>query len=199
MINFSVDTVAGWFNYIRENPDDKRFLECFWDTQLTSKERLLDLYPDHFNRTCYVFGGWYGVLPKMLVDNKFIVKVYSVDIDPECERVGNVYFCDNDLEFITSDMADFLYKEEPDVVINTSTEHVDQDTFDSWWMNIPTGTFVMLQGNDLVIPEHVRPFKDLFDFVERNNMSQVLHSEEMELAGPNNTTYKRFTLTGYKE
>ena len=199
MINFAVDTVAGWFNYIRENPDDKRFLECFWDTQLASKERLLDLYPDHFNRTCYVFGGWYGVLPKMLIDNKFIVKVYSVDIDPECELVGNVYFCDNDLEFVTSDMADFLYKEDPDVVINTSTEHVDQDTFDCWWMNIPTGTFVMLQGNDLVIPEHVRPFKDLFDFVERNNMSQVLHSEEMELAGPNNTTYKRFTLTGYKE
>ena len=104
----------------------------------------------------------------------------------------------DELEFVTDDMRNFQYKEAPDVVINTSTEHVDQDTYDTWWENIPDDTFVMLQGNDLVIPEHVRPFDSLDDFISRNRVKRNKRVVEMELPGPNDTTYKRFTLTGFK-
>jgi hypothetical protein len=199
MLQTSTDTISSWFNYIRENPEDKRFLECFWDTQLASKERVLQLYPEFFHSgPCYVFGGWYGLLPHLLLDNKYVKKVYSIDIDPECERAGNVYFRKEHLQYITGDMKDFVYPEKPDVVINTSTEHVDQETFDIWYENIPRRTFIIMQGNDLVIPEHVRPFKNLEEFLTLNR-SPVNHCDEMELPGPNNTTYKRFTMTGFKE
>lgn len=195
---FSSDDVSSWFNYVRENPDDKRFFECFWDTQLQSKERVLDLYPEFLHGPCYVFGGWYGVLPRMIANNRYVVKVYSVDIDPKCEEVGNRYFYSDTVRFLTADMKDYVYRDDPDVVINTSTEHVDQETFNEWWKNIPDGTFVIMQGNNLIIPEHVRPFGSLHDFIHRNKCTQVQHTEEMDLPGPNNTTYKRFTMTGYK-
>ena len=199
MLQTSTETISSWFNYIRENPEDKRFLECFWDTQLASKERVLQLYPEFFHSgPCYVFGGWYGLLPHLLLDNKYVKKVYSIDIDPDCERVGNIYFRKENLEYVTGDMKDFVYSENPDVVINTSTEHVDQETFDIWYENIPRRTFIIMQGNDLDIPEHIRPFKNLEEFLSLNR-SPVNDCDEMELPGPNNTTYKRFTMTGFKE
>lgn len=199
-MNFSVNTISSWFNYIRENPEDKRFLECFWDTQLRSKEEILDFYPQDEHGTCYVFGGWYGILPKMILDNHYPFKVYSIDIDPNCERVGNIYFRHqfDELQFVTADMKDFQYRETPDVIINTSTEHVDQETYDIWWDNIPDDTFVMLQGNDLVIPEHVRPFDSIEDFASRNRAVKSMEVSQLELPGPNDTTYRRFTLTGFK-
>ena len=199
-MQFSVETVSSWFNYIRENPEDKRFLECFWDTQLSSKQRVVDLHPDFFhNGPCFVFGGWYGILSHMLLDNIGLFgNVYSIDLDPECERVGNIYFRNQQIKYLTADMKDFVYPEKPEVVINTSTEHVDQETFDTWYDNIPNNTYIIMQGNDLVIPEHVRPFDSLDDFVKRNRCLHI-HAEEMELPGPNNTTYKRFTMTGFKE
>ena len=199
MLQTSTETISSWFNYIRENPEDKRFLECFWDTQLASKERVLQLYPEFFHSgPCYVFGGWYGLLPHLLLDNKYVKKVYSIDIDPDCERVGNIYFRKEHLKYVTGDMKDFVYSENPDVVINTSTEHVDQETFDIWYENIPRRTFIIMQGNDLDIPEHIRPFKNLEEFLSLNR-SPVNDCDEMELPGPNNTTYKRFTMTGFKE
>lgn len=199
MLQTSTDTISSWFNYIRENPEDKRFLECFWDTQLASKERVLQLYPEFFHSgPCFIFGGWYGILSHMLLDNKYVERVYSIDIDPECQRVGNIYFRKEYLEYVTGDMKDFEYPVKPDVVINTSTEHVDQETFDIWYDNIPEDTFVIMQGNDLVIPEHVRPFNNLDDFIQRNRLP-AKDAEMMELPGPNNTTYQRFTVTGIKE
>jgi len=95
-------------------------------------------------------------------------------------------------------MKDFQYRETPDVIINTSTEHVDQETYDIWWDNIPDDTFVMLQGNDLVIPEHVRPFDSIEDFVSRSRAVKSMEVSQLELPGPNDTTYRRFTLTGFK-
>lgn len=47
--------------------------------------------------------------------------------------------------------------------INTSVEHFDDD---SWWKTIPSGSHVILQGNNMNHDEHVRKFhspKDLQD------------------------------------
>jgi len=32
------DYIVSWMNYIRNNPNDKRFLECFWESKLKSKD-----------------------------------------------------------------------------------------------------------------------------------------------------------------
>ena len=49
------------------------------------------------------------------------------------------------------------------------------------------------------IPEHVRSFKSLPYFLEWNLCTNIVYESEIELPGPNNTTYTRFTAMGYKE
>ena len=62
-MNIEHETVARWFNYVRENTlNIKRFTECFWDTQLKSKAEIIDNLPQDLHGNYYVFGGWYGVL-----------------------------------------------------------------------------------------------------------------------------------------
>ena len=38
------ETVARWFNYVREK-SDRWFTESFWDTQLKSKKEIIDNIP----------------------------------------------------------------------------------------------------------------------------------------------------------
>ena len=69
-MNIEHETVARWFNYVRENTlNIKRFTECFWDTQLKSKAEIIDNLPQDLHGNYYVFGGWYGVLAHLLNDN----------------------------------------------------------------------------------------------------------------------------------
>ncbi len=191
------ETVARWFNYVREK-SNPRFTECFWDTQLKSKAEIIDNLPQHFHGNYYVFGGWFGVLPHLLNDNVVADEIYTVDIDPICKEVGDVYFLSPNITYVTADMCDYDYTD-ADVVINTSTEHLHQWSYSKWWNNIPDGTFYVVQGNDLEIPEHVRSFTDLDYFKHWNLCSNICYESAIELPGPNNTTYTRYTVMGYKE
>tara|TARA_Y100000361_G_C11104202_1_gene313793 strand:- start:348 stop:947 length:600 start_codon:yes stop_codon:yes gene_type:complete len=199
-MNIEHETVARWFNYVRENTlNIKRFTECFWDTQLKSKAEIIDNLPQDLHGNYYVFGGWYGVLAHLLNDNIVADEIYSVDIDEKCKEIGDIYFRNANLTYVTADMKDFEYPKKPDVVINTSTEHVHQHSYGFWWNNIPSGTFYVVQGNDLDIPEHVRSFKTLPYFLEWNLCTNTVYESAIELPGPNNSTYTRFTAMGYKE
>ena len=191
------ETVARWFNYVREK-SNPRFTECFWDTQLKSKAEIIDNLPQHFHGNYYVFGGWFGVLPHLLNDNVVADEIYTVDIDPICKEVGDVYFLSPNITYVTADMCEYDYTD-ADVVINTSTEHLHQWSYSKWWNNIPDGTFYVVQGNDLEIPEHVRSFTDLDYFKHWNLCSNICYESAIELPGPNNTTYTRYTVMGYKE
>ena len=192
------ETVARWFNYVREK-SNPRFAECFWDTQLKSKAEIIDNIPQDLHGNYYIFGGWYGVLAHLLNDNIVADEIYSIDIDQTCKEIGDIYFRNKNLTYITADMKNYEYPKKPDVVINTSTEHVHQHSYAFWWNNIPSGTFYAIQGNDLDIPEHVRSFKSLPYFLEWNLCTNIVYESEIELPGPNNTTYTRFTAMGYKE
>ena len=192
------ETVARWFNYVREK-SNPRFTECFWDTQLKSKAEIIDNIPQDLHGNYYIFGGWYGVLAHLLNDNIVADEIYSIDIDQTCKEIGDIYFRNQNLTYITADMKDYEYHKKPDVVINSSTEHVHQHSYAFWWNNIPNGTFYAVQGNDLDIPEHVRSFKSLAYFLEWNLCTNTVYESAIELPGPNNTTYPTFTAMGYKD
>ena len=196
------ETVARWFNYVRDK-SDRWFTESFWDTQLKSKKEIIDNIPQHFHGNYYIFGGWYGVLAHLLDDNVASNEIYTIDIDPKCKEIGDRYFIRPNITYITQDMCDFDYQVNgigpDDVVINTSTEHLHQHKYDVWWNNIPEGAFYIVQGNDLDIPDHVRSFVSLEHFIEWNRCTNVIFESGMELPGPNNTTYNRYTVMGYKE
>lgn len=188
-IKFNPQDVISWFNAIRNLPDDRRSrgLEAFWSGQINSKIWLCETINQYYTSpsTIHIFGGWVGVLASILFQsngNK-IKKIYNIDIDPWCKNVSETINEKNKKigKFIsvTSDMASYEYSSKPEIVINTSTEHVTQSTYDQWYKNVPKGTLVILQGNDFFDCDgHVRCTKNLNEFKEINYVQDELFAGE---------------------
>ncbi|MEZ4872198.1 MAG: hypothetical protein R2827_08115 [Bdellovibrionales bacterium] len=79
----------------------------------------------------------------------------------------------------------------PDIVINTSTEHMPHST---WWENIPPGQWVVLQNTDMRIDDHVNRVESVQEFIEKFPMSEVLYSGELYFDYRNESSFKRFML-----
>jgi len=202
-MHISDKVVVSWFNFLRDNVDNpevtKRYYECFWESQLKSKQIVLDLIDSMDIYQCYIFGGWYGLLAQILTDSRRSHHpIVSVDIDPKCEVVINRYFnFDGGIVANTGDMSTYKYKIRPDLVINTSTEHVDQKTYDAWYDNIPLDTEYIIQGNNLVIPEHIRLADDINHFKEINRCTKVIEKIVTDCPGPDGI-FQRYTIKGVK-
>jgi len=192
------ERVIQWMNVVRETEgkEQYRVLESFWESQINSKQWILNVLND-LNMSCYgsvyIFGGWFGVLGGMLRDEyKHINEVYSVDLDPEAKRIGEKL--NPDVKFITSDMKTFSFAERPSLVINTSTEHITQDTFNTWIENVPKFLPVILQGNNFFsCPEHIRCSNSLKQFQEMNVLSTTKYEGELDCK-----QFTRYMTIGYK-
>jgi hypothetical protein len=159
-----------------------------------------------------VLAGWIGFLPRFIFDAGIQVSaVRSFDIDPgvgPAAEILNQTYVQKDWMFksSTKDITEMTYPgnfdvqrkdgslcelyEMPDVVINTSCEHIADIA--SWWNQIPRGTRVIVQSNDAFhIEEHVRCFKTLAEFEAAMGLSQVEYRGEKRLAD-----FNRFMLIG---
>ena len=190
-IKLNTNDVILYFNAIRNLPDNERSrgLDAFWDGQINSKVWLVETLNKHHKTpsNVYIFGGWIGVLANILFQaNTFhINKIYNIDIDPWCKSIAESINPINDRinRFVTDtvDMAYYKYPIKPDIVINTSTEHVSQETYNTWFNNIPKGTLVVLQGNDYFeCDEHIRCSKNLDDFIEMNHVYAPVFKGELK-------------------
>lgn len=198
-VNISSDRIIRWMNTIRETSgtEQYRLLENFWASQLRSKAwiintlkqlKLLD------KQDVYIFGGWYGVLASLIKDNFVCGNVYSIDIDPNCESIGRKL--DDRIIFITSDMANFSFDNNINIglIINTNTEHVSQEIFDTWLQHIPANVPIILQGNNYFeCEEHVRCTNNIKEFVEINNLDKIIFSGELDCE-----EFTRVMTIGYK-
>lgn len=188
-LKLNSEEIIFWFNAIRNLPEEERTrgLEAFWAGQIDSKAWLIHEL-NHLNgirpSNVYIFGGWIGVLASMMfqASNFEIKKLRSIDLDPWCESVADM-MCKphemNDWRFKarTADMSEYDYEWEiePDIVINTSSEHLDQKTYDKWYNKVPSGTLMVVQGNDYFdCKEHVRCAKDLSEFKSLNHVAKPL-------------------------
>lgn len=196
----STGALAHWFNAIRslDSARRTRALEGFWDTQLQSKAWLVHeldgINPQKSN--VYVFGGWIGVLSSMLLDRcKWVDKVRSIDIDPECETVADTLCKPWEMagwrfKAVTADMSEYEYQSDitPHIVINTSTEHVSQINYDRWYRAIPRGTIVAAQGNNFFsCAEHVRCSESIYHFMDANHVRDPLYLGQLP-----NSQYTRY-------
>lgn len=78
----------------------------------------------------------------------------------------------------------------PDIIINTSCEHMDE----TWFNNIPKGKKICLQTNDYFSNEqHINCCKDLDDAIAKYPMSKTIYTGEIETA-----EYNRFMIIGEK-
>jgi hypothetical protein len=94
-------------------------------------------------------------------------------------------------------MAEFEYTTMPDLVINTSTEHVSQETYDTWWNKIPSGTIYLIQGNNFFEShEHIRCSNTLEEFLKMNHLDDA---ETIECGmRPDGSPFYRFMSVGLK-
>lgn len=105
-----------------------------------------------------LLGGWYGQLAYMLfIRNQLqINKITSYDIDPSVQSVANMinstWAMEGRFEARTEDCMKLGTYDGLDIVINTSAEHFASV---DWFYNIPKGTIVIIQSNDMKHPTHV--------------------------------------------
>jgi hypothetical protein len=198
-VDISSDRIIVWMNIIRDLSNNKHqstLLENFWGDQIRSKSWLtneLKKLNIPVISNIFIFGGWYGLLAQLLSDSYFHANIFSIDIDPLCKEYGEKLRLPNDkIQFLTYDMQYFAYNTFPDIVINTSTEHIEQKTFDEWKSKIPKNTLVVLQGNNFYSCEgHVRCASSLENFNKINPLKKIIYSNELPCYG-----YNRYMTIG---
>lgn len=199
-LQVSTKNLIHWFNTLRNLNDTTRTraLDAFWDTQLEAKSWLVNTLNNHANgeNNIYIFGGWIGVLANLLLQGSSykINKIFSIDIDPWCEQTANSinynYWTSKKFKAVTANMATFKYywDAQPSIIINTSTEHVDQNTYDLWFNSLPNDSLIIIQGNNFfACDEHVRCSNTLEDFKRMNHVKKTIYEGELS-----NSQYTRF-------
>lgn len=167
-------------------------------------DNLVNCWAD-FN-TVYVLGGWYGALSQlMLTDNRLNIKnAISFDIDEEAtqraNRLNSQLFDQGRFVALTEDMISMSYGErqafgvtvKPDLVINTSFEHISN--YQEWLAQIPSGTRLVLQSNNYFDePTHVNCVDTLNDFANQVNLKELKWKGELDVK-----RYTRFMIIGEK-
>jgi hypothetical protein len=194
-----IDHVLFWMDAIRNSADRYRTLESFWKGQVRSKIWLINNLAQHINKkenNIVIHGGWNGVLASLLFQSGISIrKIISTDIDPLCEETANtinkIEEMDGRFKAVTCDMAVYEYDLQPDIIINTSCEHIDQSTYERWLSKIPNGSIIVLQSNNYFeLDEHIRCAHDIEDFKQQ---SKIIPKSQHELDLPK---YKRFMLIG---
>lgn len=178
--------------------------DSFSNGQIASKlwlcEELEKLF-DSVDRL-WILAGWYGLTAFLLRSrNQLAIKqIRSFDIDPACQPVAdmineNWVFQDWQFKAQTADCNELDFNiDSPDLVINTSTEHFKKL---DWWNNIPKGTVVALQGNNMIHEDHSIYFEDLDAFVSSFPCSELMYKGQKDFEYPT-WNFSRFMLIGVK-
>lgn len=196
--------IIQWMSVIRESPPNMRYriLENFWDSQVRSKAWLVNNIKKHIpnlSGRIYIIGGWYGILAQFIVDNFPKTMVYNVDIDDGCVKYGKA-LCNDDhrIQFITKDMAKFNSYVNPNLIINTSTEHVTKETYREWFDGLPIEVPIIIQGNNFFdCADHIRAVESLQEFNENSLFKTISYTDSLECQGVGKPFYRYMTI-GYK-
>jgi hypothetical protein len=127
----------------------------------------------------WVLGGWYCLTNLLLRSrgNLPLAKVVSLDIDPKATAgaciLNEAFIFERTFEAATADVNDLSYEEyggRPDIVINTACEHMSDQ---SWFYNIPDGTIVALQSNDMKHEDHISEIRSEDDMGDEFPLEHV--------------------------
>lgn len=176
--------------------------DAFSNGQIGSKLWLCEELEKLFDSIdqIWIYGGWYGISAFLLRsrNNIKIERIKSFDLDPSCESVAdmiNEHWVYQEWQFkaATAD-CNTLNPIDADLIINTSTEHFDSL---DWWINIPDGKIVAIQGNDMAHEDHCRHFESIDSFHDTFRFSEVLFSGQKEFVYPS-WKFTRFMIIGKK-
>lgn len=196
--------IIHWFNAVRESSNKDRALESFWNTQLKSKNWLItelnNIPLGNKPLSIVIHGGWNGVLASMLFQllDYPIEKIVSIDIDPNTEETAHRlnYIESKEDRFFTvvDNMVLYQYNTTPDIVINTSCEHITEEDYSKWFEKIPTSSLIVCQSNNnFSLDEHINCSKNMGEFIVNSKIDSVLYSGCYPCSG-----YTRFMVIGKK-
>lgn len=182
-------------------------VDAFSHSQIVSKlwlcESLESLALPN-NPRIWLLAGWYALSAFLLMSrgkiNPSIIR--SFDIDPiandNADRMMATWLIDdwkfkaytcniNNLDYYNPE-----FRGEPHIVINSSVEHIIGR---AWFDNIPTGTLVVLQSNNMPHEDHIRTDNTWQDLNEDFPCSELLFAGEKEFNYPD-LTFKRIMIIG---
>ena len=148
--------------------------------------------------TIYMLGSWYGNLALYLTlenriqaDEIILVeknKQFLSTSEKLLDKAGA-----NNIEYMLADSNTLDYRQlgNNGCVINTSLTDMPGR---SWFLNIPDGTLVVMQGRD---HDPNRNFESTQDIVDRFPLTEVLYHGSMKLRDPE-TEYTRYMVIGRK-
>lgn len=178
--------------------------DAFSNGQIDSKLWLCRELENLFDKidTIWVYGGWYGITAFLLRsrNNIQIQKIHSYDLDTSCQSVAdmiNENWVIKNWQFkaFTKDCNDLHPNiNEVDLIINTSTEHFDSM---QWWDNIPKGTYVALQGNNMPHDDHCVYSANLSEFCSRYPLTETSYKGTLDFHYPT-WEFTRFMTIGMK-
>jgi hypothetical protein len=152
------------------------------------------------SKLTYIYGGWYGVTAFLLLSRgKFNVdKIRSLDVDPLCQEVAdmineNWVWQDWKFKAFTQDCNNYE-GQYGDLIINTSTEHFDST---AWFDRIPSGTRVVLQGNNMPHDDHHIHSNSKEDFALQFPLREINFLGEKQFVYPS-WQFTRYMLVGTK-
>lgn len=191
--------VKFWMDAIRNSKDRDRVLEAFWGGQLQSKEWLIDNLRPFITEpsNVVIYGGWVGVLASMLFQSRIpIEKIESVDIDIRCLETAITM---NKLEEMQGRFRSVCRTMETypnfganPVAINTSAEHISQESYEQWLDLLLPNTLIVVQSNNYEIEEHCRIASSLDEFRQQCHLTE-LWTGELQLP-----SYTRYMIIGTK-
>lgn len=219
-MNDSINKIKIFFEYynfiekIKNQFPNANWQDCLSKGQIDSKLWLIDelIKLDKDLGNIFIYGGWYGTLARFMFESNLNLNVIrSFDIDEKChviaETINRSYTMDGwKFKATTYDIFDIDYpheystlrrdgstvdlKENPDTIINTSSEHMEDD----WYYKIPDGTLVIIQSNDFFeIDDHINCITNLDHMKWKYPMSNILFIGKKELQ-----KFNRYMLIGEK-
>lgn len=183
--------------------------DAFSSGQIGSKIWLCEKLEQTFGSSkenIWILGGWHGVTALLLLTRAIIdiETIRSFDIDSTCEPIAdmllNNWVWQNwKFKAFTKDcnLLDYNSKEfgpSPSLVINTSCEHFENM---QWYENIPVGTKVILQSNDMNHEDHTSNIKNIDDMKHMYKLSKIKYQGTKYFRYPS-WSFTRFMLIGYK-
>ena len=148
----------------------------------------------------HIYAGWYGITAFLLLsrENFKVDRIESYDIDPSCQPLAdmineNWVFKEWQFKAFTYD-CNLPFDRNPDLIINTSTEHFNNL---DWFDNIPVGTRVILQGNNMPHDTHIVHSKNLEDFKNHYKISEIDYEGSLDFNYPS-WNFTRFMIIGKK-
>jgi hypothetical protein len=186
-------------NLIKLNNINDRILQTvFAKSQVLSKIWLSEILEK--NETTFdhilLLGGWLTQHTLYFRNIKYN-KLFSIDMDKETNTLAKILnpfavILDNDCNSCFDESNNIVIMDkvlEPDLIINTSAEHMADD----WFHKLKPGTRVIVQSNDTALEDHINYCRDFNDFLRKYPVDTVIYRGELVMS-----KYTRFMLYGIK-